>query len=85
MLGKFSEQLNDQINASRKQSMLGMDIPWMLEQSVRRAPDKPCLIWEPFNGVSLTLSYLELQARARKVAAGLHECGVQAGDFVILH
>lgn len=65
--------------------MQGMDIPWMLEQAVRRAPDKPCLIWEPFNGISLTLSYRELQSKARKMAAGLYERGVKAGDFVILH
>ncbi len=79
------ELLKEQIEASKKQSMLGMDIPWMLEQAVRRAPDKPCLIWEPFNGEGFSLSYKELQVRARKLAAGLHERGVQAGDFVLVH
>jgi crotonobetaine/carnitine-CoA ligase len=77
--------LEDQYGASMKQSMEGMDIPWMLEQWVQRTPDKACLIWEPFSGVGLTMSYLELQASARKVASGLHERGVKAGDFVILH
>ena len=77
--------LKDQFGVSMQQSMEGMDIPWMLEQWVQRTPDKPCLIWEPFNGAGLTMSYLELQTNARRVAAGLHERGVKAGDFVILH
>jgi crotonobetaine/carnitine-CoA ligase len=68
-----------------KQSMAGMDIPWMLEQWAQRTPNKPCLIWEPFSGNGLTMSYRELQTNARKVAAGLHDRGVKSGDFVILH
>ncbi|MDA9625525.1 AMP-binding protein [Luminiphilus sp.] len=77
--------LDNQFGAGTTQSMQRMDIPWMLEQWVRRTPDKPCLIWEPFSGDGLSMSYLELQSAARRVAAGLHERGVKAGDFVILH
>ena len=77
--------LKQQIDETRLQAMEGMDIPWMLEQAVSRSPEKPCLIWEPFEGESSTLSYRELQTKARQLARGLHNLGVKEGDFVILH
>ncbi|MEZ5375864.1 MAG: AMP-binding protein [Acidimicrobiales bacterium] len=77
--------LSDQIDASRIQSMDGMDIPWMLSQWVRRSPDKVAVVWEPFTGDRAVLTYAELQAQARSLAAGLHERGVRSGDFVIIH
>ncbi len=78
-------QLADQIDASRMTSMAGMDVPWMIDQWVRRTPDKPAVIWEPFVGERQSLTYRDLQTRARRFAAGLHERGVGAGDFVIVH
>ena len=77
--------LKQQLDETRLQAMEGMDIPWMLEQAVCRSPDKPCLIWEPFEGDSSTLSYRELQLKARQLGRGLFNLGVREGDFVILH
>ncbi len=76
---------NDQHDASLVQSMHGMDIPWMLDQWVQRTPDASALVWEPFDGATATWTYRELQSAARSVAAGLHDRGVRAGDFVIIH
>ncbi len=78
-------QLTDAIDLSRRQVMLGMDLPWLVDQWVRRSPDKPFMIWEPFVGESATWSYSQLQTQARAVATGLIERGVEGGDFVLLH
>lgn len=77
--------LKDQLDATRIQSMQGTDIPWMLDQWVQRTPDKPCVIWEPFSGESRTLTYANIQDQARRLATGLYQRGVRAGDFVIVH
>jgi len=66
-------------------SIAGMDIPWMLEQQASRRPDKPCLIWRPFEGETQSFTYAELFDRSRKLAAGLKARGVNTGDFVLLH
>ena len=77
--------LSEQIDTSRNQSMVGMDIPWLLEQWVQRTPDKPFMIWEPFTGETAVWSFLELQLASKSVASGLHTQGVRQGDFVIIH
>ncbi|MGK0342932.1 MAG: crotonobetaine/carnitine-CoA ligase [Candidatus Azotimanducaceae bacterium] len=77
--------LTDQITVSRKASMVGMDIPWMLQEWVNRTPDKASMIWCPFEGKPQQWSYIELQRDALKIAAGLHDRGVKAGDLVFLH
>ncbi len=77
--------IKHQIDTSRQRALDGMDIPWLLNQWVERTPDKPFFIWEPFTGEAETYSYARTQMEARQVAAGLHERGVKAGDFVIIH
>lgn len=77
--------LRDQLDASRRQSFAGMDMPWLLEQWVARAPDKPFMIWAPFTGPEAAWTFRDLQRQARRIAAGLHARGVGAGDFVIIH
>jgi len=57
----------------------------MLEQWVERQPHKTAMVWCPFEGEEKSWSYTALYADARRVAAGLHDRGVRAGDFVILH
>lgn len=75
----------EQLDRALRQSMLGMDIPWLLDQWADTVPDKPFLIWEPFVGEMSTWSYSELRSSARAVAAGLHERGVRQGDCLLLH
>ena len=77
--------LKDALDLSRRQVMMGMDLPWLVDQWVQRTPDKPFMIWEPFVGHSATWTYAELQSEAREVAAGLSDRGVDSGDFVLLH
>ena len=77
--------LKAQIDASRIASFHGQDLPWMLEQWVARQPGKVAMIWCPFEGEEQFWSYEKLYADARQVAAGLHDRGVKACDFVIVH
>jgi len=78
-------RLTEQLDATRRQSMHGMDVPWMLRQWSDRAPDDLALIWEPFTGTRQTWTYRELREQARAFATGLHTRGIRAGDFVIIH
>lgn len=79
------EGVGERIRESRRRTAAGMDVPWLLGEWARRAPDKPFLIWEPFEGNGRTWTFSELRRDARRLAAGLHARGIRAGDFVILH
>lgn len=85
MVGSNALNLKEQLDASAQQAMTGMDMPWLLEQWQTRSPDKPALIWEPFDGPARSWSYAQLRADAQRLAAGLHAQGVAAGDFVLIH
>ena len=87
MAGGFMPEpsLRMQIEASSWASVEGMDIPWMLGQWADRQPDKAALVWCPFEGDPRSIRYAELFERSRRLAAGLSERGVRAGDFVLLH
>lgn len=78
-------RVTERIDATRRQSMHGMDIPWMVRQWADRSPDASALVWEPFTGAARTWTYADLRADARSFASGLHERGIRSGDFVILH
>lgn len=77
--------LNQQIDQSKTAMMAGLDVPWMLSQWAERKPDHPAMVWSPFTGEEKTWTYEALLSDAKKVAAGLVERNVRAGDFVILH
>ncbi|MEX1036424.1 MAG: AMP-binding protein [Sneathiella sp.] len=73
------------IEQSHKAMVEGRDVPWLLRQWVERTPDKPFLIWEPFDAPSETLSYAGFSRKVEAVAAALHARGVTLGDRVMLH
>lgn len=73
------------IEASHERAIQGMDLPWLLDQWVRRTPDQPFFYWEPFAGAGDVWTFARLQREARIVAAGLQSRGVRAGDFVLIH
>lgn len=77
--------LKRQIDSTRRLALAGQDVPWLLRQWAERAPDKPFLIWEPFDGEPRMWSYRQLRDDARALAAGLHARGVGADDFVLVH
>ncbi|HEY0685613.1 MAG TPA: AMP-binding protein [Steroidobacter sp.] len=81
----MSESLQQKLDHSQRQAMLGMDIPWLLDQWAEKTPDKPFILWEPFVGECSTWSYSDVRAAARAFAAGLKRRGVRQGDFVLLH
>ncbi|MGH1504095.1 MAG: AMP-binding protein [Acidimicrobiales bacterium] len=77
--------LAEELTASALAGVDGLDLRWLLDEQARRRGDHPFLVWEPFEGDAITWTYAELRDRAHGFAAGLHERGVQAGDFVIVH
>ncbi|MEM1142790.1 MAG: AMP-binding protein [Pseudomonadota bacterium] len=77
--------LKAQIERNAWASMSGLDVPWILQQWAEKTPDKDCVIWCPFEGDVRRISYAELFAGSRRLAAGLKDQGVGQGDFVLLH
>ncbi|MDF2366726.1 AMP-binding protein [Sneathiella sp.] len=77
--------LIDTITQSHKSMVEGRDIPWLLRQWVERCPDKPFIIWEPFDEKPQSFTYAEFAAQVERVAAALYKNGVTLGDKVMLH
>lgn len=64
---------------------VGQDIDWMLRRWAETRPDHPFLIWEPRSGQDETWTYARFVADVDRVAAGLADRGVVAGDKVLIH
>lgn len=73
------------IEHSHKTMVERRDIPWLLRQWEERCPDKPFLIWEPFDRPSVSYSYAEFAAHVERLAGALHTRGVMKGDKVMVH
>ena len=63
----------------------GRDLPWLLNQWVKRTPDKAFLIWAPTDAEPKTWSYAGFEADVRAVAGGLAEKGVRKGQRLLIH
>ncbi len=63
----------------------GRDIPWLLDQWVKRAPDKVFLHWAPFAGEDASWTYARFQRDVLLIANNLRSSGVNAGDRVLIH
>ena len=63
----------------------GLSIGWLLDQQAAVRGDQVFLVFEPFDGPAVTLTYREFRDTARQVARGLLARGLRRGDFVIIH
>ncbi|MEH6524435.1 MAG: AMP-binding protein [Sneathiella sp.] len=77
--------LKDAIEKSHRSMVEGRDVPWLLNQWVTRTPDKPFLIWEPFDGTSKTYTYAEFGQKVDALACALHRKGIAVGDSILIH
>ncbi|MDF1482010.1 AMP-binding protein [Extensimonas sp. H3M7-6] len=64
---------------------MGMDVPGLLEQRAHARRDHPFIVWEPFEGLPEVISYGMFYERVRRIAGGLQQRGVRAGDCVLIH
>jgi crotonobetaine/carnitine-CoA ligase len=71
--------------AAVEMQFAGQDIAWLLDQWAERRPDHPQLVWAPHEGAGRTWTYRQFVDDVRRLGAGLHERGVQAGDKVLIH
>lgn len=63
----------------------GRDIPTLFAAWADRCPDKPFLIWAPFDGGPIVWSYAAFWDASARVAAGLAARGIGKGARLILH
>ncbi|MBM7060070.1 AMP-binding protein [Pseudomonas sp. UL073] len=63
----------------------GQDFNWLLAARTAAHPDKPLLVWEPFDQPPQTISYAEFHANVGRVASTLAALGVSSGDRVLIH
>src|SRR6185295_11393540 len=60
-------------------------VPMLLAEQAELRGDAEALVFEDAAGAVRRYSYAELEAAAARVAGGLAELGVSAGDKVVLH
>jgi acetyl-CoA synthetase len=53
-----------------------------VDRWAERTPEKPAVLWEGEDGAVRRVSYAELRSMANRLAGGLRELGVEAGDRV---
>lgn len=63
----------------------GHDLNWLLDHRAATRPEHPFLIWEPFAGPQETWTYRRFRDRVLRLAAGLAQRGVRAGEAVLIH
>jgi carnitine-CoA ligase len=64
---------------------VGRDVAWLVDERARLRAAHPFLVWAPFDGRPVTITYGELGFRTRAIAGGLAARGVAAGDRVMIH
>src|ERR1700739_2447095 len=70
---------------SKLLSVSGQSVAGLFADWARRTPDKPFLIWAPFEGEAQTLGYGEFWSLSGRVAAGLAARGAKPGDRIVIH
>jgi crotonobetaine/carnitine-CoA ligase len=63
---------------------LGRDVRWLVDHWARQAPDRPFLVWAPFDEEPLTWSRREYAEAVARLAGGLRRRGLAPGDRVAL-
>lgn len=63
----------------------GFDIPSLVAGRALSHPDKPFLVWEPFDAPREIWTFRGFARQVNKVAAGLAARGVRAGESVLVH
>lgn len=64
---------------------VGQDVPWLLAERARLQGDRPYIVWDPFEGEGQAWSYAAFAQAVGRVAAGMADRGIVAGDFVLIH
>ena len=74
-----------QIESPLVHPFAGFDIPALVAARAGGHPDKPWLVWEPFNGPREVWTFGEFAHEVDRIAAGLAARGIRAGDSVLVH
>ena len=64
---------------------MGMDSVSHLRERAACHPDKPFLVWAPFEGASKTWTWARFEDDVARVAGGMLARGIKAGDRVLVH
>ncbi len=63
----------------------GLDVAWLVEERARTRRDHAFLVWAPFNSPVQSWTYGRFHQRVVRIAGGLLQRGVRAGDHVLIH
>lgn len=63
----------------------GLSIGWLLDQQATLHGDDTFIVFEPFEGDAVKLTYRAFRDAARSVARGLLARGLGKGDFIVIH
>lgn len=73
------------IQRSHTQTVMGKNVPLQLQHWAGKTPEKPFLVWEPFEGEHRTWTYSEFNDVVDRVAGNLMRKGVRAGNKLLIH
>ena len=77
--------MTDHHSSSIHQAVRNRDVPSLLSYWEQRCPEKPFLIWAPFDAPDQVWSYQQLGQQSRRLAQGLVERGISKGDRILIH
>jgi carnitine-CoA ligase len=81
--------MNNDFQDMEKQSLetilAGRDVRWLLDQWAVREPNKPMLIWAPFDGEDQHWTYAEFQECVLAISQSLVSIGVKQRDSILIH
>ena len=60
-------------------------VPWLLRDRAGAHPDKPFLVWAPFEGPAETWTWARFAADVSALGGALQRRGIGKGDFVAIH
>jgi crotonobetaine/carnitine-CoA ligase len=72
-------------DAAALHAFAGWDANALLTRRAAQRPDRPALVWAPFDGPELQWTYASLLDAVDGLARGLVRRGVRAGDRVLIH
>ncbi len=85
MHARRADRVAMRLKATPTHAFTGKNIPWLLANQSELRSSHTFLRFEPFGGNARTWTYREFSEDVARVAAGMAQLGVVAGDRVVIH
>lgn len=73
------------LHGQRVHPFAAYDVAHLLADRAKARGEHPFMIWSPFEGPDIELSYAAFEDQTARLANGLAARGIRAGDFLLIH